>query len=110
MTMPRSSRIRCTQAIAVLALPAGSTVKTWPYLFFEVAGLVRPQASQRGRDRRRLQADSRDGAEIHDYGKCPRTRQGMSVYAGAEATREGARTQRAGTGSDDGRHSRLISP
>ena len=25
-------------------------------------------------------------------------------------SREGARTQRAGTGSDDGRHSRLISP
>jgi hypothetical protein len=36
MTMPRSSlRIRCTQSMVVLALPAGSTVKTWPYLFLK---------------------------------------------------------------------------
>jgi len=34
MTLPRSSlRIRCTQPVAVLALLAGSTVMTWPYLF-----------------------------------------------------------------------------
>jgi hypothetical protein len=36
MTMPRSSlRIRCTQSMVVLTLLAGSTVKTWPYLFLK---------------------------------------------------------------------------
>ena len=34
----------------------------------EVAGLVRPQASEGRRDRRRLQADGRDGGEIHGIG------------------------------------------
>src|SRR5947209_16943648 len=36
MVMSRSSlRIRCTQSMVVLALRAGSTVKTWSYLFFK---------------------------------------------------------------------------
>ena len=36
MTMSHSSfRIRCTQLIVVSALLAGSTVKTWSYLFLE---------------------------------------------------------------------------
>jgi len=56
-------------------------------LVLEVAGLVRPQTSERGRDRGRLQADGRDGVEIHGVGHDPpRTRQGMSVHAGPEAT------------------------
>ena len=38
-------------------------------------------------------------------------RRGEAKHPGCQATsREGVRTQRAGTGSDDGRHSRLISP
>jgi hypothetical protein len=37
-------------------------------LVLEVAGLVRLQASERGRDRGRLQADGRNGAEIHGMG------------------------------------------
>ena len=37
-------------------------------LVLEVAGLVRPQTSERGRDRRRLQADCRDIVEIHGVG------------------------------------------
>src|SRR5580704_17544303 len=37
-------------------------------LVLEVAGLVRPQASEGRRDRRRLQASGRDGAEIHGVG------------------------------------------
>ena len=36
MTMSRSSlRIRYTQSMLVLALLAGSTVKTWSYLFLK---------------------------------------------------------------------------
>ena len=36
MTMSRSSlRMRCTQSMAFLALAAGSTVKTWSYLFLK---------------------------------------------------------------------------
>ena len=37
-------------------------------LVLEVAGLVRPQTGERVRDRRRLQADGRHGAEIHGVG------------------------------------------
>src|SRR5437867_9129044 len=37
-------------------------------LVLEVAGLVRPQTSERGRDRRRLQTDGRNGVEIHGVG------------------------------------------
>jgi hypothetical protein len=38
--MPRSSlRIRCTQSTVDLASPAGSTVKTWPYLFLKYRAL-----------------------------------------------------------------------
>jgi len=41
----------------------------------------------------------------------PAPRLGEAKHPGCRATsREGARTQRAGTGSDNGRHSRLISP
>jgi hypothetical protein len=66
MTISRSSlRIRCTQSMVVLALLAGSTVKTWFVLVLEVASLVRAQTSERGRDRRRLQTDGRNGVEIH---------------------------------------------
>lgn len=65
MRMSRSSlRIRCTLAMVVLALLAGSTVKTWSYLALKLAGLVRPQTSERSRGRRRLQTDGRDGVEI----------------------------------------------
>ena len=37
-------------------------------LVLEVAGLVRPQPGERVGDRRRLQADGRDGREIHGVG------------------------------------------
>src|SRR4030081_3922749 len=41
-----SLRIRCTQSMVVLALLAGSTVKTWSYLFLkERASLARKPAS-----------------------------------------------------------------
>ena len=44
-------------------------------------------------------------------GAGPSTRRGEAKTKGCRAaSREGARTQRAGAGSDDGRHSRLISP
>ena len=36
MTMSRSSlRMRCTKSMSFLALAAGSTVKTWSYLFLK---------------------------------------------------------------------------
>jgi hypothetical protein len=38
-----------------------------PFVLGE-AGLVRPKTSERGRDRRRLETDSRDGVEIHGVG------------------------------------------
>ena len=66
MTMSRSSlRIRCTQSIVFLALLAGSHGEVVVVLVLEVAGLVRPQTGKRVRDGRRLQADGRDGLEIH---------------------------------------------
>ena len=40
----------------------------------------------------------------------PRTTQAKRKPGCRTTSREGARTQRAGTDSDDGRHSRLISP
>src|SRR6516165_2031374 len=47
MTMSRSSlRIRCTQSTVVLALLAGSTVKTWPhFLATKRASFARRPAS-----------------------------------------------------------------
>src|SRR3954447_9378435 len=56
MTMSRSSsRIRCTHSIVFLALAAGSTVKTWSYLFLKYrASLARrpARASATGDDSR----------------------------------------------------------
>ena len=49
-------------------------------LVLEVAGLVRPQTSERGRDRRRLKTDSRDRVEVHDVRQdAPPTRQGVTI-------------------------------
>ena len=61
-------------------------------LVLEVAGLVGPQTSERGRDRRRLQTDGRDVAEIHGVGHdaLPSSPQnvrlpGRTLLAGARA-------------------------
>src|SRR6516164_1797999 len=70
MTMSRSSlRIRCTQSMVVLALLAGSTVKTWPYLFLKWRAWFARGPSGRGRHWRRLQAGGRDGVEIRGVGQ-----------------------------------------
>jgi hypothetical protein len=69
MTVPRSSlRIRCTQSRVVPALLAGSTVKTWPYVFLKQRASFRPQTSECGRDGGGLQEGGPDGAEIHGVG------------------------------------------
>src|SRR5262249_61820612 len=67
MTMSRSSvRSRRPHSMVDLALLAGSTAKTWSYLFLKTrASFARRPASAAATGCRRLQADGRNGGEIH---------------------------------------------
>ena len=69
MTMSRSSfRMRCTHSTASLGLARRLHREDVVVLVLEVAGLIGPQAGQRGRHWRRLETDGRDGVEIHRIG------------------------------------------
>ena len=66
MTMSRSSlRMRWTHSMDCLALRGGFDCEHEVVLVLEVASLVRSQAGERGRHRRRLQTDCGDVAEVH---------------------------------------------
>src|SRR5215467_6580151 len=87
MTMSRSSlRIRCTQSMVVVALPAGSTVKTWPHLFLtkRASFARRPASAAATGDDSRPAVETLLKSTVQGTTHS-RTRHGMSVYAGPEA-------------------------
>src|SRR5215472_7722829 len=87
MTMSRSClRIRCTQSMVVVALPAGSTVKTWPHLFLtkRASFARRPASAAATGDDSRPAVETLLKSTVQGTTHS-RTRHGMSVYAGPEA-------------------------
>ena len=88
MTMSRSSlRIRCAQSMVVVALPAGSTVKTWSYLFLtkRASFARRPASAAATGDDSSPTVETVVKSTVQGMTHS-RTRHGMSVYVGPEAT------------------------
>src|SRR5690242_18902570 len=72
MTMSRSSlRMRCTRLIAFLALAAGSTVKTWSYLFlkYRASFARRPASAGATGDDSRPVVDTVSKSTAYDIGR-----------------------------------------